>query len=30
MNLLIVGGSGFVGKSFIDGFYRGIFKKNEN
>ena len=28
MNLLIVGGSGFIGKSFIDGFYRGIFKKN--
>ena len=26
---MIVGGSGFIGKSFIDGFYRGIFKKNE-
>ena len=28
MNLLIVGGSGFIGKSFIDGFNRGILKKN--
>ena len=28
MNLLIVGGSGFIGRSFIDGFNRGIFKKN--
>ena len=27
MNLLIIGGSGFVGKSFIDGFNRGILKK---
>ena len=28
MNLLIVGGSGFIGKSFIDGFNRGILKKH--
>ena len=28
MNLLIVGGSGFIGKSFIDGFNRGILKKS--
>ena len=28
MNLLIVGGSGFIGKSFIDWFSRGILKKN--
>ena len=27
MNILIVGGSGFIGKSFIDGFNRGILKK---